>query len=129
MQNRTLSKETLDAAQGLIDQEPLSWLATVNPALIRSAIENGHRISRGAFHAIKAGLSDDTCALLRRAISPMLWRTSTHCLFPKNEQDRIEAVFMASSASTTLPTLPAEIWEMIIRFVYPSDGPIALGWA
>lgn len=129
MQNRTLSRETLDAAQGPIDQEPLSWLAKVEPALVRPAIENGHRISKQEFHATKAGLPDDTCALLRRAISPMLWRRTTHCLFPKGERDRIEAVFMAASASaTTLPTLPAEIWEMIIRFVYPSDGPIALGW-
>ena len=72
--------------------------------------------------------SDDTCALLRRAISPMLWRTTTHFLFPKSERDRIETIFTAASASA-LPTLPAEIWEMIIRFVYPSNGPIALGWA
>lgn len=128
MQNRTLTKETLDAAQGPIDQEPLSWLATVEPALIRPAIENGHRISKQEFHAIKAGLQDDTCALLRRAISPMLWRATTHFLFPKSERDRIETIFTAASASA-LPTLPAEIWEMIIRFVYPSNGPIALGWA
>ena len=128
MQNRTMTKETLDAAQGPIDQEPLSWLATVEPALIRPAIENGHRISKREFHATKAGLPEDTCALLRRAISPMLWRTTTHFLFPKSERDRIETIFTAASASA-LPTLPAEIWEMIIRFVYPSNGPIALGWA
>ncbi len=128
MQNRTMTKETLDAAQGPIDQESLSWLATVEPALIGPAIRNGHRISKREFHAIKDGLPDDTCALLRRAISPMLWRTTTHFLFPKSERDRIETIFTAASASA-LPTLPAEIWEMIIRFVYPSNGPIALGWA
>ncbi len=137
--NRRLDRETIDGAMGPITQSALAWLAHQNPSGIETAIHNGHRITKEDYdHIVRSqreklatddpgALPDASMGLLRRAVSPMMWSPSTHALFPRMAQECVETVLAAAKAST-LPRLPMEMWQLIFRFVYPSNGPIAVGW-